>query len=364
MSPRYTVYAVLLAFALPNAALHAQSFTRVTSGVVATHSDNSLGVAWGDYDDDGDPDLFVANGGQPSRLYRNDGDGTFSAVADGPVVTTLGDSRGSLWADYDGDGDLDLYVSNRGGNVPPPVTQPAQANFLYRNDGPPDFGFTRVEDAPPAMEANYTWSSSWVDYDNDGDLDLHMPDNLHAADDFFYENDGSGQFTSVIPAFVEPGSEPSTGAASWIDFDGDGDQDLLLAKSGRFLPGQAENHRLFRGLLADTGTLGFEEITTGGLVTHFDNDFQPSWGDYDNDGDPDLFLGHAGGPRGVSNYLYRNDGDGVFTAVTSGPVVTDTDPRSAAAGAITTTTATSTCSSRMAASTSSTATTATARSPR
>ena len=182
--------------------------------------------------------------------------------------------------------------------MPPPVTQPAQANFLYRNDGPPDFGFTRVEDAPPATEANYTWSSSWVDYDNDGDLDLHMPDNLHAADDFFYENDGSGQFASVVPTFVEPGSEPSTGAASWIDFDGDGDQDLLLAKSGRFLPGQAENHRLFRGLLADTGTLGFEEITTGGLVTHFDNDFQPSWGDYDGDGDLDVYQGDDG--RGLA----------------------------------------------------------------
>ncbi|MEP0547439.1 MAG: FG-GAP-like repeat-containing protein [Rhodothermales bacterium] len=326
MPPRYALSFALFALVFTLApTLHAQSFTRVTTGPVATHSDNSLGVAWGDYDDDGDPDLFVANGGQPSRLYRNDGDGTFSAVANGPVVTTLGDSRGSVWADYDNDGDLDLYVSNRGGNVPPPVTQPAQANFLYRNDGPPTFGFTRVNDMPPATEANFTWSSSWVDYDNDGDLDLHVPDNLHAADDFFYENDGSGQFTSVTPTFVEPGSEPSTGVASWIDFDGDGDQDLLLAKSGRFLPGQAENHRLFRGLLADTGTLGFEEVTTGGVVTHFDNDFQASWGDYDNDGDPDLFLGHAGGPRGVSNYLYRNDGDGVFTAITSGPVVTDTD---------------------------------------
>lgn len=310
---------------LPLQSVTAQSFTRVTTGAIVAERASSLGVAWGDYDNDGDQDLFIGNTNVANSLFQNNGDGTFTKVTTGPIAADTGDSRGSVWVDYDNDGNLDLYVSNRGGNVPPPVTAPVQANFLYRNDGPPNYTFTKITDQPAVTEANFTWSSSWVDYDNDGDLDLHMPDNLHAADDFFFENDGSGNFTAVTPAFVELGSEPSTGVASWIDFDDDGDQDVLLAKSGRFLAGGAENNRLFRNQLSETGTLTFEEITTGGIVTHFDNDFQASWGDYDNDGDMDVLLGHAGGPRGIANLLYRNDGDAVFTRIRTGRVATDRD---------------------------------------
>ncbi|MBX2821789.1 MAG: VCBS repeat-containing protein [Rhodothermaceae bacterium] len=305
--------------------LQAQGFTRVQAAPFSTDIQQSLGVAWGDYNDDGFLDVFIANGNTQNNLYTNNGDGTFTKETSGAIATDRGDSRGSLWADYDNDGDLDLYVSNRGGNVPPPVTGAVQANFLYQNDGPPSYTFTKITNEPVVTETNFTWSSSWVDYDNDGDLDLHMPDNLHAADDFFFTNDGTGSFTSTTPLFVEPGSGPSTGVASWIDFDNDGDQDVALFKSGRFLPAGAEDNRMFRNVLSETGSLGFEEITTGGIVTHFDNDFQASWADYDNDGDMDVFLGHAGGPRGVANYLYRNDGQGTFTQITSGPIVSDRD---------------------------------------
>jgi hypothetical protein len=101
-------------------------FERITTGEVVTEVGTSFGCSWVDYDDDGWVDLFVANGfEQPNCLYRNDGDGTFRKITTGPVVANGGDSGIGVWADFDNDGDPDLYVSN----FDPPN------DFYYRNDG-------------------------------------------------------------------------------------------------------------------------------------------------------------------------------------------------------------------------------------
>jgi hypothetical protein len=102
----------------------ADIFSKVT-GIIGSGADNSRGAAWGDYDDDGFIDLFVANtgpdGSGPARhfLYHNNTDGTFSRVTNGPVATVASDARGCVWGDYDNDGYLDLVIGIDGeGNLP------------------------------------------------------------------------------------------------------------------------------------------------------------------------------------------------------------------------------------------------------
>jgi hypothetical protein len=94
---------------------------------------NSEGATWADYDNDGDLDLFVAVGlNGNDRLYQNKGDGTFTKITAGDIVTSHGSSRGCAWGDYDNDGNIDLFVANESG----------QNNFLFRNNG--DGTFSRI----------------------------------------------------------------------------------------------------------------------------------------------------------------------------------------------------------------------------
>ena len=88
-------------------------FLKINIGAIVNDGGNSVGGSWGDYDNDGDLDLFVSNSGnQNNFLYQNNGDETFTKITDGPIPNDQGHSHGSAWADYDNDGDLDLFVSN------------------------------------------------------------------------------------------------------------------------------------------------------------------------------------------------------------------------------------------------------------
>ncbi|MFK7775401.1 MAG: FG-GAP-like repeat-containing protein [Saprospiraceae bacterium] len=310
MKIKITIYLFALLIGIN---LNAQQFTQVFTGAITTSNNSSGGCSWIDYNNDGHVDLFVTNTNTDSQLFKNNGDGTFEEITTGDIVNDNGVSACSIWGDYDNDGNIDVFVSNN-----PPNTSPAQLNFLYKNDGAPNYSFSKILAPPSQDDANYTWSSSWVDYDNDGDIDLHMPDNKHLKTDFFYENNGDGTFTSVSPSFVTPNVE-STGVVSWIDYDHDGDQDLFMIKSGRTHPDDGEDNRMYHNLLKETGSLEFQRVYTAEMVNHFDLDFQASWGDYDNDGDMDVYLGNFD----AQNYLYRNEGDSIFTQITTGPAVTN-----------------------------------------
>src|SRR5437762_12284989 len=151
------------------------SFTRVTTGEIATDDTNSEGASWADFDNDGDLDLFVSVGlSGNDLLYRNNGDGSFTKITSGPIVQSGGNSRGCAWGDYDNDGYVDLFVSNERG----------QKNFLFHNNG--DGTFTKVDSGKIVTDSGYSTGCAWGDYDNDGYLDLFVPNNN--LNNFLYHN--------------------------------------------------------------------------------------------------------------------------------------------------------------------------------
>ena len=260
---------------------------------------NSWGFSWGDYDNDGYPDLFVTNYevDQPNRLYRNNGDGSFSAATQGSIVNDLASSLGSTWGDYDNDGDLDLYVTNNVGF----------ANALYRNNG--DGTFTSIQNDPVVEYKGYSHGVSWVDYDNDGFLDLFIADFFSTNFNLLYKNNQDGTFTKVQDAAIVLEAASST-SGIWGDYDNDGDQDLFVANYNN------EKNSLYR----NDGNGRFTKIVDGEIVNDTGQSTGGSWGDIDNDGDLDLFVSNAGDQN---NYLYKNNGDGSFTKVTGGVIVSE-----------------------------------------
>ncbi len=285
-------------------------------------------AAWADYDGDGDLDLYVGNESEsgsstplalyrdpgrpyPSQLFRNQGDGTFTDVARAAGVTNLRFAKGVAWGDYDNDGDPDLYVSNLG------------PNRLYRNDGPGSDGGVTFTDV--AIDLGVTrpigsFATWFFDYDNDGDLDLFVNDYstpvaevaaslfgrpAAAGNPVLYRNDGP-RFTDVS---AEVGlTRPAIPmGANYGDLDNDGYPDLYLGTGSPDFDAQVPN-LMYRN---DRGR-GFEDVTWAGGFGHLQKGHGVAFGDLDNDGDQDLFhqLGGAYPYDAFGNALFENPGTG------------------------------------------------------
>ncbi len=260
--------------------------------------DNVRAAAWADYDNDGDLDLLVVNvrpdfESPPSRLYRNNGNGTFTDTW--PSIGGSDHGLGAAWGDYDGDGDQDLYVASEFENDGSTVPQPSR---LYRNNGNGDF--TEVGATAGVGSSGLSRGVAWGDFDNDLDLDLYVVNN--GGPNRLYRNDGDGTFTDVAEDAVV--DDPKTGfgnTATWVDSDQDGDLDLYVSNLASSSPS-----RLFQ----NSGDGPFVEIgASAGVAQHSGG---ASWGDFDHDGDLDLYLPTVqfsdGGPIGWPNALYRNEG--------------------------------------------------------
>ena len=207
------------------------SFSKTTSTILSHDVPQfSQGAAWGDYDNDGWPDLFVANardynnGGAPQKsfLYHNLGNGSFEKITNSIIATTLGGFAAGIWGDYDNDGYLDLFVCGyANGSLP-------QKRYLFHNNR--DGTFSMATNAGPiTVESGYDQGCAWVDYDNDGWLDVFVASGGPGAfKDTLYRNNGDGTFSKVTRGSLVNDNGEGAGCA-WGDFNNDGFQDLYVA---------------------------------------------------------------------------------------------------------------------------------------
>ena len=317
-------------------------FTDVTdsTGIHFKHTDGAAGEfhlpetlgaggAFFDYDNDGDLDLYLVNSAAPSMLYRNNDDGTFVDVTPSDGIDNQGSyGHGVACGDYDNDGYVDIYVTNFG------------ANRLYRNNG--DGTFTDVTNKSGTGDSHWSSSATFFDYNSDGDLDLYVvnylnykldasyppcfetpavgatekvrgychPKHFEGAPDRLYRNNGDGTFTDVTEAanVRDPGGMflgKGLGVVA-ADFDADGNPDLYIAND------DTPNYLFYN---KGDGTFAEIAILTG-CAYSADGIAQAGMGvdagDYNRDGFLDLFVTNF---SYETNTLYRNNGDGTFTDV-------------------------------------------------
>ena len=249
-----------------------------------------------DYDGDGDADLFVGFNGAPNRLYRNDA-GVFADVAATAGVADARPTRAAAWGDFDADGDPDLLVGFA------PATPVAPVLRLYRNDG------GRFTDATSAaalgVDAGAVRQPTWVDADADGDLDLFV--GFRDRPDMFFRNTG-GRFADVA-AEIGLADPRKTVGAVWFDYDEDGDLDLYAAH----MDGDANGlYRNDKGRFTDVA--GPAGVAWGGRAAKdpANGTVRPCVADVNGDGRFDLFTANYG-----TNGLFLNRGGGRFEDVSA-----------------------------------------------
>ncbi len=218
------------------------SFEEVKDTPFALASKAGRACAWGDPNDDGFPDLYVGNAREPNDLFWNWGGLVFEQEGSAShIVQDVGYTYGLSWADFDGDGDQDLFVANFD-----------TFNVLYRNTGGgvlEPVGADRIATDRGGASKGHAWG----DYDLDGDLDLFVANGTYGPDmrNFFYVNEG-GQFRRELRGTFAEHADTSAGTA-WADYDGDGDLDVFVANWGS----SDQLNRLYRNTTSDLGDLAW-----------------------------------------------------------------------------------------------------------
>lgn len=313
------------------------NFTEVTeeSGLTPYYS----GI-FGDYDNDGFLDIFTctSNPSTPEILWHNNGDGTFTDVTSESGIVDEYNTPAAGWGDFDDDGFIDLYVANYegSGSGGSGLTNEPLPDFLWHNNG--DGTFTDVsEKAGLRDEEDHCGRGvNWGDYDNDGDLDIYIS-NYRLHPNLLWENQGDGTFINVAEEKGVDGvkrysyydlleTEPYYGhtiGSAWGDINNDGNLDLFVANlvhkdaergkycddSKMYLNMGDENNYVFEDLRPDCGMphkeyMGGEDELWSGVC----------WGDFDNDGFLDLFVTSVYTDIDYAHtYLFKNNGDNTFT---------------------------------------------------
>jgi enediyne biosynthesis protein E4 len=205
-------------------------FVKITTNAPGLDRSSSQGVTWTDYDNDGRVDLFVANtGNQKCFLYHNDGAGKFTSNTNSPLTKISGAFSTGAWGDYDNDGWPDLFLCGY-----------KQKHYLFHNDGG-SFSIVTNAGAITS-DAAEDQSAVWADYDNDGYLDLFVcSGGLASLKDFLYRNNGDGTFEKILRGSLVNDNGEGAGAA-WADFNRDGFPDLFVSNWGNVASGDAFNY--------------------------------------------------------------------------------------------------------------------------
>jgi enediyne biosynthesis protein E4 len=325
------------------------TFTDVAAKAGVTNDRWGFGVAIGDFDNDGWPDIFVANFGK-NRLYRNNHDGTFTDVAEKAGVTLGNWSDGATWGDYDGDGRLDLFVSGyvhydvnhqpaaNDGSVAfafcqlhgvPVMCGPhglkGEPDHLFHNNGDGTFTDVSVKAGVADASAYYGFTATFVDINNDGRVDLLVAND--SDPNYLYINKGDGTFDdqSYISGFAlnNDGREIASMGLAVGDYLNNGLLDLLVTDFGD------DYKALYRNDRAVDGNASFTDVADQAGITQMAMPFV-GWGDgfldYDNDGWLDIMMinGHVypqvdqrdwGTSFAERPLLFHNEHDGKFAYV-------------------------------------------------
>ncbi|MCD4817817.1 MAG: FG-GAP-like repeat-containing protein [Candidatus Cloacimonetes bacterium] len=266
--------------------LKAEYFTRITTGEIVTDNHKSCGISWHDINDDGFLDIYVSNWSQNNCLYINDQEGNFTKVLNQNLVEDGKKSYSCYWIDYDNDGLVDLFS---------PSDQ-LQQNLLFHNVGNSEF--EQILDGELINLPGHYFGSSWGDYDNDGFIDVYLVTYFPDQPNYLYHNINGESFERIIEGDIANLYAYSF-SSSWADFDNDNDPDLFVACSAN----------MDNVLYINSGNSFLEYFDDTIITNDSSNSHTNSWADFDNDGDLDLFIGNTGF---MSNYLYKNQGNEMF----------------------------------------------------
>lgn len=283
----------------------AQLFTKITTGGPVTTSGDSRSVNWVDVNGDGFDDLFITNGpdgGQNNFMWLNQGDGTFIALENDPIVEDNSPSDGASWADADNDGDLDCFM----------VTWYGQPNFYYENSGNGQF-IHQLAAFGGTSNGTHSETASWGDYDRDGKLDLYLTNSWNDLKNQLWRGLGNGSWVQVFSGGSHLTEADPSRSVNWTDYNNDGWPDLFVSNESETA----------NDLWKNLGSGQFEKVTGGSIVTSAKSSMSSSWGDVNNDGWLDLFVANSKYFAPQNNQLWLNKGDGTFQTISTGELVTD-----------------------------------------
>jgi enediyne biosynthesis protein E4 len=285
----YTFFFLLL-FVLPSITFSQIIFTDVAPSLGLNDPGNAQGCVFVDVNNDGFLDIFLCNNNSANKLWISNNGTSFTEAGAAWGVNYNGPGRGVSVADFDNDGNVDVMI----GNYSAPLK-------LYKNNG------TSFTDYTNTAGINFTaWGGSinWLDYNSDGKADaIFGNDGVPYHYNYLFRNDNLASFTEVAYSVGITDSTSTLTIAS-ADYDNDGDLDIFCGT-------QTTLNSKTNFLYQNVGSSGFSDVTAASGLIVMGFSWNADWGDFDNDGDLDIYVGNSN----AANNLFRNNGDGTFTDV-------------------------------------------------